>query len=319
MNSSLYGRPAHDAQCAPRRPIPFSLAIPSGFTTGTQSGQLTAIDGYTCRVSLSPNLTLQPNSEAHLIQAAIPYTQPNIGPAAAGIPGYSSGNNRISITWNGGARTDYYMGGSSSSSGLYGVNDVAQALNQIAATAGWIASAATSPLFILTGVAATQKVIMTLDPSVLTGGTFPAGGVVIDFLNPSVAALNDSIGPILGWPTSGGSASLSIAGGGAAAVSFLAPNVANFALYTAYALYASFVTESYNQGLTGKLLAVFPLGAASPNTVMSTQATLEYPVPVAPSVYSTIDFYFTDQSGNRLLLSNFQSPIEFSFVIDALR
>lgn len=304
---------SHLSNTKSRQAIPFSLAIPASFTSGTQSGQLTSLDGYTVRVALSPNMTLPQDSEAHLIQAAIPYTQPNIGLAADAIPGFTAGNDRISINWNAGGRTDYIF-----PTGLYGVADLALALNQIAATAGWISAAATSPLFILTGITATQKILITVDPSVLAGGAFPAGGVVIDFLNPSVAALNNSIGPMMGWPTSGGGATLTIAGAGTAPVSFLAPNVANLAIFSAYALWASCVTDSYNQGLTGKLLAVFPLGAFSPNSIMSIQPALEYPVPVASGTYSTMDFYFTDQSMNRLLLSNFQAPVEFSFLIAPL-
>ncbi len=299
-----------------RKGIPFTLAIPAGFTSGTQSGNLTAVDGYTCRVSLSPNMDLQKSETVTLIQAAIAYTQPNIGPSAAAIPGFASGNNRISITWDGGARTDYFMGGSSSSSGLYGLSDVQLALNQIAASQNWIAAASTSPLFILTGIAATQTVILSVNPAVLTGGAFPASGVVIDFLNPGVGALNDSIGPLLGWPTSGGGATLTIPGGGTTSVSFTAPQTADMAIYTAYALWASIASNSYNQGLTGKLLAVFPLGAYSPNTIMAINPPLAFPVPCVKSQFSSIDFYFTDQSGQRLLLSNFQAPTEFSLMIN---
>jgi len=99
------------------------------------------------------------------------------------------------------------------------------------------------------------------------------------------------------------------------AVAFSAPNTANFALTSAYALFASFVTDSYQNGLTGKLLSVFPLGSFQPNSVMTFMPSLKYPVPTASSVYSAIDFYFTDQSGNRLLLTNFQAPTQFSILI----
>jgi len=293
----------------PPQPIPFTLAIPAGFTSGMVSGAVQAIDGYTARVSLSPSLTLPSDSEAHLIQASIAYTQPNLGTAASGIPGFPSGNNRISINFNGGGRTDYFF-----PQGLYSVADIATQLNIIANNAGWIASP-TDSLFIVQGVVATQKIILTVNPAPLAGGVFPAGGIVIDFLNPSVGALNDSIGPVLGWPTSGPGATLTIPGGGAAAIAFSAPNVANFAFTSAYALFCSFVTDSYQNGLTGKLLTVFPLGTFAPNTVMSFTPPLKYPVPVASGVYSTVDFFFTDQSGNRLLLANFQAPTQFSILI----
>jgi hypothetical protein len=291
------------------QPIPFALSIPAGFTSGSQSGQLTAVDGFTVRAQLSPNMQLPPDSEAHLIQASIAYTQPNIGPASANIPGFPAGDDRISINFNGGGRTDYFF-----PQGLYSVDDIATQLNIIANTAGWSTNP-TIPLFIVQGVAATQTVILTVNPAALSGGVFPAGGIVIDFLNPGVNTLNDSIGPILGWPTSGGGATLSIPGGGSTPVSFAAPNVANFAFTSAYALFCSFVTDSYQNGLTGKLLAVFPLGNFLPNSVMAFQPSLKYPVPTAAGVYSSVDFFFTDQSGNRLLLTNFQAPTQFTLLI----
>lgn len=293
----------------PPQPIPFSVTIPAGFVAGAQNGQVMAIDGYTARIKLSPNLPLPADSEAHLIQASIAYTQPNIGPAASRIPGYLSGNNRISIAFGGGPRTDYFL-----PQGLYSVNDVATQLNIIANNAGWIASPS-SPLFTLQGVAATQKVILTVNPAPLTGGVFPAGGIVIDFLNPGVGGLSDSIGPVLGWPTAGGAATITAPGGSAAAISFSAPNVSDFAFTSAYGLYCSFVKDSYQSGLTGKLLAVFPLGSFAPNTVMSFQPSLKYPVPIASGMYSEVDFTLTDQNGVRLLLANFQAPTQFSILI----
>ena len=291
-------------------PIPFTLAIPAGFTTGTQVQNLTAVDKYTCQVSLSPRMDLSLSREAHLIQASIPYSQPNIGGASSGVPGFVAGNNRISITWNGGARTDYLF-----PQGLYGVSDLESQLNQFAATAGWISSAAVSQLFFLTGIPSTQTILLTVDPAVLTGGAFPASGVVIDFLNPGVGALADSIGPVMGWPTTGAAATLTIAGAGTTPVSFLGPNTANLALYTAYALYCSFLLNSYQQGNIGQLLAVFPLGAFKPNSVMSFQPPQVFPIPVAKGVYSVVNFWFTDQLGNRLILNNFQASMEFSFLI----
>lgn len=290
-------------------PVPFSLAIPAAFTSGMTDGLVTAIDGFTARVQLSPALFLSENSSAYLIQASIAYSQPNIGPAAGGIPGFVNGNNRISINFNGGGRTDYLF-----PQGLYSVEDVQTELNLLAAAAGWLATPS-SQLFFVQGIPATQTVIITVQPAALAGGVFPPGGIVIDFLNPSVGGLNNSIGPILGWPTSGAGATLTIPGGGGTAVAFAAPNIANFALTSAYALFASFVTDSYQNGVTGKLLAVFPLGSFQPNSVMSFQPPLKFPVPCAGSVYSSIDFYFTDQSGNRLLLVNFQAPTQFSILI----
>jgi len=301
--------PYHSAPEKLQSPVPFALAIPAGFAAGMTDGQVTTVDGFTARVQLSPPLFLSENSSAYLIQASIAYSQPNVGPAASVIPGFISGNNRISIDFNAGGRTDYFF-----PQGLYSVEDIETQLNLIASNAGWLVNPM-AQLFAVTGIPSTQTVILTVNPAALTGGVFPAGGIVIDFLNPSVAAINNSIGPILGWPTLGAGAVLTIPGGGATAVAFSAPNTANFALTSAYALFASFVTDSYQNGLTGKLLSVFPLGSFQPNSVMTFMPSLKYPVPTASSVYSAIDFYFTDQSGNRLLLTNFQAPTQFSILI----
>lgn len=289
--------------------VPLTFSIPAGFSSGQVSGNVQCITPYSARFTFGNPLHVTDGTLATFVNATIPYTQPNIGPTSSSIPGFASGDNRISINWNGGGRTDYLL-----PAGLYGFDDVAEALNLIAYNAGWVASPITQ-LFIMQGISATQKVIMSLNPSVLSGSAFPAGGVVIDFLNPGVLGLNDSVGPILGWPTSGGGATLTIAGSGTTTVSFVAPNVANFALTSSYNLYVSFLKESYINGVPGPLLTTFPLGSQSPNSVASYQASLAYNVPVSKSDYAAVDVYLTDQSGNSLLLSNFQAPIQFSMYL----
>jgi hypothetical protein len=311
VNNS-YSRSSPDGGSQAAQPIPFSFAIPSEFTPGMVSGNVTCADAYTARIALSPSLQLSDKMEGHLTQGSIAYTQPNIG-SPGQVPGFPSGDDRISIAWNGGARTDYLL-----PEGLYGFADVATQLNLIAAANGWITNP-TANLFTLLGVTATQSVILQVNPMVLAGGVFPAGGVVIDFLNPGALGQNDSIGPILGWPTSGAGATLTIAGGGSAIVSFSAPNTANFAITSAYAVYISFLKDSYSNGLTGKLLYVFPLGSGVPNSVLSFQPSLAYAVPVSSGTYSTADVWFTDQSGNRLPLVNFQAPTVISMMIATLR
>lgn len=292
------------------QPIPFTLAIPAGFTAGSVSGQLTCTDGFTVQAQLSPNLVIRPDSEAHLIQASFAYSQPNIGSAASGIPGFPAGDDRVTINFNAGGAADFIF-----PPGLYAVSDIATQLNLFANAQGWTTNPLV-PLFVVTGIPATQTVVLTLQPSALTGGVFPAGGIVINFTNPStVSGLNNSIGPILGWPVTGAGATLTVAGGGSAPVSFQAPNVANFALTTAYALYCSFVNGSYLSGLTGQLLTVFPLGTFQPNSVISFQPPLKFPAQAVAGTWASVSFYFTDQSGNRLLLSNFQAPTSFSMLI----
>lgn len=290
-------------------PVPFSFAIPASFTPGQTSGNVNCVDAFTARITLQPPLQISREMEAHMTSGSVAYTQPNIGFASAPIPGFPAGDNRISINFNAGGRTDYFL-----PNGLYGFDDVATQLNIIAAAAGWTTSASAA-LFTLIGVQSTQKVLLVVNPAPLAGGVFPAGGIVIDFLNPGVGALNDSIGPILGWPTSGGGATLTIAGGGSTPITFVAPNVSNFAFTSAYGLFMSFVRDSYISGLTGKLLYVFSLAQAAPNSVLSVLPPLKFSVPLVAGSFSNVDVTFTDQSGNRLSLANFQSPAAISLML----
>jgi hypothetical protein len=290
-------------------PVPFSFSIPAGFTPGQTQGNVACVDAFTARIALAPPLQIPRDMEAHLTTGSVAYTQPNIGTSAAPIPGYPAGDDRISISWNGGGITDYLL-----PQGLYGFNDIATQLNLLAATNGW-STGASAVLFTLIGIQSTQKILLSLNPAAIAGGTFPAGGVVINFTNPGVLGLNDSIGPILGFPTSGAGATLSVPGGGATVVTFAAPNVSNFAFTSAYALYLSFLRDSYVNGLTGKLLHVFQLGTAQPNSVLTVLPPLKFTVPIAAGSYSSVDVYFTDQSGNRLSLANFQSPASIGLMM----
>jgi hypothetical protein len=289
-------------------PIKLDLSFPGNFVPGSSSGGVTASDAYTITVTMSPPLQLPPECELHLLSASISYSFPNLGVTADGIPNYPAGNSRVSINFNAGGRTDFVA-----PTGLYAYQDVASWLNQVAVAQGWISSTAT-PLFAFTGIAATQKLILTVNPAGLAGGAFPAGGIVIDFLNPSVAALNNSIGPVLGWPTSGGGATLTIAAG-TAPVQFFAPNVADFAFVSAYVAYLSCLRDGSFNGGSGKVLYVFPLGAGRPNTVVAYQPPLAAATPVVSGSYSQLSLYFTDQAGNRLKTAFFQAPTQLSMII----
>lgn len=293
-------------------PVPFSFSIPAGFSPGQTSGSVACVDAFTARISIAPPLQIPIEMEAHITSGSVAYTQPNIGTSTAPIPGFPAGDNRISITWGGGPPVDYLL-----PQGLYGYTDIATQLNLIAAQNGWTTSS-TAALFTLIGIQSTQKILLSVNPAAISaGGAFPPGGVIISFANPGVNGLNDSIGPILGFPTSGGGSVLTIAGGAGttSVVTFAAPNVSNFAFTSAYAIYMSFLRDSYANGLTGKLLYVFQLGTAQPNTVLTVLPPLKYTIPMAAGSYSTVDVNFTDQSGNRLSLANFQSPANISLML----
>jgi hypothetical protein len=190
-------------------------------------------------------------------------------------------------------------------------------LNQIATSKGWIVN--NTPLFILTGINATQKVIFTLDPAALAPpgvGVVPAGGIDISFANPSPQfGTNDSIGPLLGFPTSGVDSVLNFAPGATSPISYTGTSAANFAVQSSYNLYVSLVNSSYQNGATGQLLYSFPIVAFQANSAIGYQPTLRYPVSASSGSFSNIEVWLTDQAGNRLSWKYFQLPFQFNAII----
>jgi hypothetical protein len=315
------GRPGHwdDPVEVPHPvPIPFAFSIPARFTPGQVSGGVFCLDATTARVRLSPPLSLDHYREAHLLQGSLPYSQPNIGSSTDNIPGFPLGNNRISITWpgvNGGLRTDYII-----PTGLYGVMDLQLAINYFPFMPMGITSDFRKQLFVLDPISATQQVAFFVDKTQLIAGVIPPGAVV-DFLNPGANGLNDSVGPILGFLTTAG---ISPAGGSLPFPNppndgYLAPDPANFAIYSAYVLYCSLCRESYNQGATGQLLFVFNLGGQAPQSVITFNPTLTPIVPVSAGTFSSIDFWFTDDQGNRLSLVNFDASVNINMIIAKMK
>jgi hypothetical protein len=292
-------------------PIPLSLSVPAGYSQTTKPG-IILINPSTVTFQLSPPLVIPKDSNCSLISASFCFSQPNIAGLNDGVFNIMNGNNRISIGF-GGPLVDYYV-----PLGLYSVADLQLALNQIARdpAQGWV----TTPvdLFILTGISATQKIVFTLNPAALNGGVFPVGDLVISFQNPGVMGNNDSMGGLLGFtPTLSGP---TITGPGTPPdnnkiVSQLAPDVSNFANISAYNLYLSFLTGSYQNNTVGQLLYSFPIGPYSPNSIISVEPKQRFPVQCNSSAYSTVNVWTTDQEGNPLPWKYYQSPFSFSCLI----
>lgn len=286
--------------------IPIYFSIPAEYTSTQNNGPL-LVNPSRVTFSINPPIKIPADHSCHLTSASICFSQPNVAGALDQVASISNGNNRITITYNGIGPADYLI-----PLGLYSVTDVELALNQIARDNGWVTG--TTELFILTGISATQKIIFSVNPGALSGGVFPAGGIIIEFINPSPATgLNNSMGPLLGFP--GSSPAIVIPGGGNTIFSVNAPNAANFANISAYNLYVSFLGNSYQNGSIGQLLYSFPIGSYTPNSVFQYQPSLKYPVPCQPNTYSTIDVWTTDQSGNLLPWKYYQSPFSFSCLI----
>lgn len=298
-------------------PIPLSFSVPGNYSATTTGGPI-LLDPYTVQFNMSPSLVIPDGCLCNLIQASFAYTQPNI--AGAGIlAAVPNGNNRVTIKWGTlGANQDIII-----PTGLYSYLDVQQVLNVYMYTHD--ASGATVPsgsgmvtgsdLWYLVGIPATQELVVTLNPAGASGATFPAGGMTVSFVNPSpTTGLNDSVGLVLGYPVTGGGASFTTPATTALYVSY-APNTSNFAATSAYALYVSFLKSSYQNGLIGQLLYVFPLGNSNPNSVVSHYAPLRSPIPVSSGTYSNITMYTTDQSGNKLPWAYYQAPFQFSALI----
>lgn len=303
------------------QPIPFTWSLPARFSPGQTVGGVSCIDRYTARITLSPALRLSENMSVYLHSATIPITYPNIGPASAGIPGFLAGDNRISVTWpgvNGGARTDYLL-----PAGLYGTGELQAYLNFLAGTEQvegglGVTASVLSQLFTIISNQATQSINIVINPAVITGpgvpGQFPVGS--IDFINPGALGLNDSIGPILGYPAAGPGATLTFPAGQTVPEDYPAPGPANLALYTAYIASLSCVSSSYSNGATGQLLYTFSLGGGDviPNGITVFEPSLPYLVSVDSASYSAFDFSLTDDQGNRLILANFTGAMILSVV-----
>jgi hypothetical protein len=267
---------------------------------------------------MNPPLVIPENCSAALYQASFAYSQPNIaGPAV--LENLTDGNNRLTINYGGAGNVDITL-----ATGLYSLDDVQSALNiwfrthdatgAVAPPATAIVTGATD-LIILTGISATQKVVFSVNPAALAGAVTPAGGILFSFVNPSpVSALNNSIGEVLGYPTDG-SADFTVPAGVATIYSSYAPNTADFATRSAYAIYMSILKNSYINGSTGQLLYSIPLGNVAPNSVASFMPTLRFPVQTTSGTYSFVNVWTADQDGNRLPWAYYQAPFQFSILL----
>jgi hypothetical protein len=293
-------------------PVPLSFSIPSGYDQTVSGGPILTTPSRVT-FQLAPPLIIPKECNCTLTSASFCFSQPNIAGNGDGVFNILNGNNRISIQYDADPTIDFRV-----PLGLYSVTDLQLALNQIARDKGWITGA--TDLFILSGISATQKIIFTLNPAAFTDGEFPAGGIIISFPNPGVDGFNDSMGNLLGFPTNPADPNYTTItapgpGGLAGLVSVPAPNVSNFANISAYNLYVSFLNNSYQNGAVGQLLYSFPIGPYTPNSVISYQPSLRFPVQCQSIEYSTVDIWTTDQSGNQLPWKYYQSPFSFSCMI----
>lgn len=296
--------------------VPLSFSIPAEYSQTISGGPiLTSPSRVTFQ--LAPPLIIPKDCNCSLTSASFCFSQPNVAGVNDNVFNIAGGNNRISIAFNPGAPpifpgdyTDYTI-----PLGLYSVTDLQLALNQIARTEGWITTA--TDLFILTGISATQQVIFSMNPAAFPpGNAFPAGGIYVSFGNPGNSGFNDSMGNLLGFtPITTSGPTFNAPGGETALFSVSAPGVSNFANISSYNLYISFLNNSYQNGLIGQLLYSFPIGAFTPNSVVSYQPTLRFPVQCQSSEYSTVDIWTTDQNGAQLPLKYYQSPFSFSCMV----
>lgn len=283
--------------------VPFTISVPARSTAGQSSGSVTIIDPYTARIQLAPALSVPNDAVAYLQTASFPYSYPNV--AGSGILlSIPQGNNRVTITFGLAAPVDVLL-----PIGLYSYLDAAYALNQAFISNGWTTNQAYQAVT-LQGIAATQQIVMTLNPLAL-GGSFPAGGLTLSFVNPSpVSGLSNSMGDLLGF----GYVALTAATG-SASVSYTGANAANFATQSAYILNMSLVKDSYLNGSSSTALYAFPLGSQSTNSIIEYQPKLKNNVPLISGKFSFVDLWFTDQAGLKLSLAYFDGPISVSLTI----
>lgn len=294
--------------------IPLNFSIPARLTSSVVGINL--VDKTTVQIPMNPPLILPDNCCIELIQASFSYTYPNIADSTAQLASIPFGNNRMTVTFGVNPAVDILV-----PTGLYSFGDVQQYLNSYAIGAGWVPpTAASQQLFILSGIEATQQLVITIDPLALASGVVPAGGIILNFTNPSiVSGLNNSIGTILGFPVAGAGAILTVVAATTTPTSFQSPTSADFAQISAYVLNMSIVTNSYRNSNTSQVLFSFPLGQFATNSVASWQSSLRFPVPCSGGTYSSVSIWLTDNVGNRLSWEYFQSPFQFSALISRVK
>lgn len=302
-------------------PVPLSFSVPSEFSQ-TVPGVVNLVDRFTAQFPMQPPLVIPENCSAALHQASFAYSQPNVaGPGI--LENLTDGNNRLTVNYDAKGDVDILL-----ATGLYSLDDIQSALNVWfrthdstggAAPPGTAIVTGATDLIILSGITATQKVVFSVNPAALSGGVVPGGNIVFSFVNPSpVTALNNSIGEVLGYPTDG-SADFTVPAGETTIFSSYAPNTADFATRSAYAIYMSILTNSYVNGSIGQLLYSIPLGNVAPNSVASFMPTLRFPVQTHSGTYSTINVWTADQDGNRLPWAYYQAPFQFSVLLSKNR
>lgn len=309
MDNKQWSTPTSGLKNAPQ-PIPLTFSIPTSYVKTVQGGPI-LLDPYTVQFNLSPPLIIPDNCSAHLIQSSFSYSQPNVS-GIANLPSIPLGNNAISMNFGVGFFAPFIV---QLATGLYAYQDIQFALNQFVRTHDQTgATNLSSPiitgaidLFNLVGVESTQTIIFSMNPAAFNAMTpeFPYE-IIISF------NVTSSIGPLLGFNETD---TLTAPNGGTIPVSITGENPANFANNTSYILYISLCKDSYFNNSTGSLLYSFPLGNYAPNSVVSFQPTLRFPVPVYSGNFSNVIVYTTDQNGFRLPLVYYQAPFEFSFLI----
>lgn len=303
----------------PADPYILNFSIPGSYSQSTSDGPI-LVNTTTVEFPMTPPLVVPDGTLCNLTQASFPYTQPNVAYAniTSSIP---NGNNRLTIKWGAGLYQDILL-----PTGLYSYPDVQQQLNiwmrthdadGLAAPPGTAMITGATDFWTLIGLPATQQLVITVNPAGATGGTYPVGGVEVNFTNPTPTppgTANNSIGPVLGYPTDG-SANFTTTGGVSTTYTSYAPLVAGFSPITAYYLYASFVKSTYINGKPGSLLYVFPLGNVTPNAFVEHYAPQRVPMSMTPGSYSNVTIWTTDQQGNRLPWSRYLADFQFSVLV----
>lgn len=305
-------------------PLNLRLTIPGTFPSpDTSVMPLPGNGGSAAQFQLSSKIRLPAERKWQLIPYLfiIPYTTPNLAPAGVlAAPGFPNGNSRVTLNIGAVANADLVL-----AAGLYGIADIALQLNLFAQGAGWISDAVATPIFEVSGIAATQQSIITIVPTNLlanaggsgnVAGAFPVGGIVLNFTNPSpVTSLNDSMGAMLGFTTST-ILVYNVAGGGVAAISFTSPNRADLARLSSIVIHTSLTEEAYGNGRTGSSIYSVSVGNQPPNTIIANYPSFEQAVPLTQTSIDNIQVWFTDQNGE--FLPSFREDATIAFGIEEL-
>lgn len=246
--------------------------------------------GSEITMTISPPIKLgsRANNTCSLVDAAIFFSSPNVGPAALSL-GNSFTFTNADIA-NGPVATQTIT----LETGLYGLVDLNATLSRETLALGY--GTALDPLFVLGADNGSQKIILNVSVAGITVNWSTSPNPITSMLGFDAVDLGPTVVPN---------------------EYFIAQNRADFPQgVSSYVINLDIVNGSYLGGKTGNALSTVLLNAAPNSQIILDSPSTLVEVPVQDESITSIRAWLTDQSGRRILMPE---PYSFSFVVRSRR